>query len=223
MPSISVTSNIQKVAQKFSGQINAKNMRFATAKSLTQMAQGAQAEVRDKMPKTKGGPFYIRRNWVLGGIRIKSATRANLESVVYSIDSGGRRDFMGRQERGGIKANSSGGEHIAIPLRAVKPRPQSIVPRGYKPKNLLRYGPSQGARQEAMKRRGQAVKVKAKNRPGVEWIVMKKGGKYVPAWLLIKQATIKRTDFLSGPSRRFVISKGFDILVRNFRDTIRSG
>jgi hypothetical protein len=223
MSSISVTSNIQRVAQKFAGQINAKNMRFATAKSLTQMAQGAQAEVRDRMPKSKGGPFYIRRNWVVGGIRIKSATRATLEAAVFSIDSGGRRGFMSRQEHGGIKTNESGGEHIAIPLRAVKPTPQSTVPRGWKPKNLLRYGPSRGARQEAMKQRAQAFRIKSKDRAGVEWIMMRKGGKYVPAWLLVKRATIQKTNFLSGPARRFVIAKGFDILVRNFRDTIRSG
>jgi hypothetical protein len=234
MSRISVTSNIQKVAQRFAGQINAKNIRFATAVSLTQMAQGAQASVRDKMPKAKGGPFHVRRNWVLNGVRIKSATKTNLEAAVFSLDSGGRRDFMGRQERGGVKRNVSGGEHIAVPLRAVRPTPQALIPQGYKPKNLLRYGPSRGARQEAMKQRAMAIKVKAKDIPGAEWILMAKGWKigkttgkryrnYVPAWLLIPRAMIKRTEFLSGPARRFVLLNGYDILVKNFQATIRSG
>jgi hypothetical protein len=223
MSGITITSTIKRVSDKFSGQMSAKNIKFATAKSLTKMAQGAQEAVRQSLPKERGGPFYIRRQWVVGGIRIKPATRSALEALVYSIDSGGRRSFMGRQERGGTKTNVSGGQHIAIPLRAVKPTPKSIVPQGYKPKNLLRYGPSRGARQEGMKQRGQAFKIKSKNRPGVEWIMMKKGGKYVPAWLLVPRATIKGTNFLSGPAARFVHMNAREILMENFRSTIRSG
>jgi hypothetical protein len=38
-----------------------------------------------------------------------------------------------------------------------------------------------------------------KSRAGVEIILMKKGGVYVPAWLLVPSAKIRETDFLSGP------------------------
>lgn len=211
-----ITTNVAKVAAEFTGKVNARQIRVATAISLTKMAQGAQEKVRHDMPKERGGPFYIRRQWVLSGIRIKPASKTKLSSEIFSLDSGGRRNFMGRQERGGIKVNTSGRTHVAIPLRAVKPTPKSTVPQGWKPKNLLRYGPSKGARQEGMKLKAQAFKIKSKNRPGVEWIMMKKGGKYVPAWLLVPRATIKETNFLSLPSFRFVVMNGNAILRQSF-------
>lgn len=204
MTSISIRHDIGTVAKEFQRRFSRSNIAFAVAKTLTDLATAAQAEVRKDLPRT----FTIRRSFVPNGIRIRPATKGNLESVVYSIDSGGRRDFMARQEAGGRKT-PEGGHHIAIPLKAVKPTPQTLIQQGWKPKSLLRALPAnaqmfRGKKRMAMAMRAEAFKVKSKNRPGVEWILMKKNGVYVPAWLLVPAANIKDTEFLSRPSIRAI-------------------
>lgn len=204
MASISIRHDIGTLSKEFLRRFTTSNIKFGLAKTLTDLALASQQEVRKELPKR----FQIRRQWVPQGIRIRPASKSNLQSAVFSVDSGGRRDFMARQETGGIKAPEKG-KHIAIPLKAVKPTPQTLIQQGWKPKNLLRMLPNNPNQKNdrkrfAMAQRAQAFKVKSKNRPGVEIILMKKGGVYVPAWLLVPSARITETDFLSKPSIRAV-------------------
>lgn len=218
MSSISISHTIGIVARDFQRKLSSSNIKFATAKTLTDLARLSQTAVRNSLPKS----FVVRRNWIINGIRIKPATKSNLEAYVYSIDSGGRRGFMALQEFGGDKDPQTA-QHVAIPLKAVRPTPNMIIPQGMKPKNLLRVGPSRGARQEGMKQRALAFKVKSKNRPGVEWIMIKKGGRYVPGWLLIPRAKIKGTHFLRDPAIATVNRNAAEVLRANLIAVIRSG
>lgn len=82
------------------GQIQPRQIRFATAKALTMAAKEVQESTRASMPSK----FHIRRQWVIQGIRIKPATTQSLEAMVYSKDP-----FMDRQEHGGTKTGKPGG------------------------------------------------------------------------------------------------------------------
>ncbi|OXE37502.1 MAG: hypothetical protein CGW95_01240 [Phenylobacterium zucineum] len=250
MEKINITSDVAAVAKKFAGKMNAKNIRFATAVSLTKMIQGAQGNIRKTMPKTNRGPFYVRRNWVLSGIRIKTASVSGLKAEVYSLDSGGRRPFMGIQESGGIKVPSVA-DHLAVPTAWVQPNINALIRNELKPKALLGQAvPDRSQRpttyvmrqsgydRTITKGRGTAkvtrrVKVNFSSRfktllvkgkdAGTEFILIKVGGKYRVAWRLVPRAKIKQTRFVAGPASRFVKQNAEGILMRNFADVLRSG
>ena len=215
MTTISIQTNINRVLPQIREKMSARNMKFAVAKTLTNLAQEAQAKVRADMPSK----FTIRRPWVVNGIRIKTAARDRLEAAVYSLDSGGRRGFMTRQEFGGIKT-PEGGKHIAIPLKAVKPNAKTIIPQYMKPKSLLMYGPQKNATALRMTNRAAAFKVKGK-KAGQEWILIRKGGKVVPAWLLTPRATIGRTNFLLAPTQQVVKNRASILLLTNAREAMK--
>lgn len=217
MTSISIQHNINQVLPDFSAKMNAKNMKFAVAKTLTNLAQEAQAKVRADMGKP--GKLIIRRPWVVNGIRIKTAARDRLEAAIYSLDSGGRRGFMTRQEFGGVKT-PEGGKHVAIPLKGVRPNARSIIPQYMKPKSLLMYGPQKNKTAQRMVSRAQAFKVKGK-KAGQEWILIRKGGKVVPAWLLTPRAKIRSTNFLLGPTKQVVMLRANILLRQNAREAMK--
>lgn len=212
---ISIQTNIARVLPQIQQTLSARNMKFAVAKTLTNLAQEAQAQVRREMPRR----FNIRRPWVVNGIRIRPASRDRLEAWVYSLDSGGRRDFMTRQEFGGVKT-PEGGKHIAIPLKAVRPTAKTIIPQYMKPKSLLMYGPQKNKTAQRAVSRAQAFKVKGK-KPGQEWILIRKNGIVQPAWLLTPRATIDRTDFLTKPTREIVNRRGDILLYVNLREALK--
>lgn len=212
---ISIQSNIKQVLPQIKDQLSKKNFTFALAKTLTNLAQESQAQVKREMPQK----FTIRRPWVVNGIRIRPATRDRLEAWVYSLDSGGRRDFMTRQEYGGIKT-PQGGKHIAIPLKAVKPTKKTIIPQYMKPKSLLMYGPQKNKTAQRAVSRAAAFKIKGK-KPGQEWIMIRKNGRVQPAWLLAPRATIDRTNFLSDPTSKIVKARANILLMTNIRDATR--
>jgi hypothetical protein len=219
MDSISIRTDVDKMAALMSNRMSASNFRFAVAKTLTNLAQEAQVKVRLGMP----GTFHVRRNWVVSGIRIKTATKANLEAVVYSLDSGGRgsgdknRTFMGRQETGGIKTPEKSREHIAIPLRGVFPNKSALIPNYMKPKALL-GNPKVNKNGRVLKANllsaMKPILVKGKV-PGTEYILIKQNGKYVPAWLLKTSTKIKPTRFLSGPAEKLVKARAEAVLKAN--------
>jgi hypothetical protein len=98
---------------------------FASALALTRTAQDAQLEERRELPRR----FTIRNNWVSQGIRIKTASKADLQAVVFQRD-----DFMQLQETGGTKTPR--GRSLAIP-ESVRTNKKGIVTRGQRPRALL--------------------------------------------------------------------------------------
>lgn len=89
-----------KQVQAMVGMVDTKQIQFATARALTKTAQAVQQAVRAEMPSR----FTLRRQWIVQGIRITPATKANLTATIYSKDA-----FMERQEAGGIKMGTPGG------------------------------------------------------------------------------------------------------------------
>lgn len=124
---ISVVHNIQDAVDKL-GAYDSTQLRFAAAKTATNVAQAVQARVRDEMPKR----FTLRRTWVQKGIRVQAATKANLTAVVGSIDP-----FMERQEIGDYKVPMQArGKYIAVPTKNVKPAKTSLVAKADLPSSL---------------------------------------------------------------------------------------
>lgn len=116
---VDVKTNLKPLSTVF------KQFPFATALALTRTAQDVQVEERRDLPRK----FTLRNNWVSQGIRIKAATKSDLQAVVYQRD-----DFMALQETGGTK--SPHGRSIAIP-KAVRTNKRGIVPTGRYPRPLL--------------------------------------------------------------------------------------
>lgn len=93
-----------KQIQAMVGAVDTKQIQFATARALTKTAQAVQQAVRAEMPSR----FTLRRQWIVQGIRITPATKANLTATIYSKDA-----FMERQEYGGIKMGTPGGGNFS--------------------------------------------------------------------------------------------------------------
>ena len=150
--------------------IATKHIPFAVAKTLTQIAQQSQQEVR-KSIKEK---FFIRKK--SGGfessIRIKPATKTKLTAEVYTMAA-----FAALQQTGGVKKAKDG--RLAIPsyqaISQVKKRTDSNSPSSYLA--------------------GDAFKIKTKS--GAEAIAQRKGKEFKILFFLRKSAHIdKRLDMI---------------------------
>jgi hypothetical protein len=164
----SVQTDIEAALRKLSSIAEAQQFRFATAKALTQTAVDVQKEVRKNMPSR----FIIRRQWVINGIMIERATKANLEASVYSRDK-----FMGLQEFGGQKGPLR--NYLAIPTSMVRRTKTDIIAKSDRPGAL-----------------GDKVSIIDFN--GHKWLALKKprkganGAKLRLLYLLIPRAQIKK-------------------------------
>lgn len=97
---------------------------FASALALTKTAQDVQLDERRDLSQN----FVLRNNWVSQGVRIKAATKANLEAAVFQRD-----DFMVLQAEGGTKRPR--GRSLAVPIDA-RTNKRGIVPTGARPNAL---------------------------------------------------------------------------------------
>ncbi len=147
-----------------------KQIPFAVAKTLTNVAQKSQDEVRKNIREK----FFIRKK--SGGfessIRIKPATKNNLTAEVYTMAA-----FAALQQTGGIKKAKDG--RLAIPsyqsINQVKKRTDSNSPSTYLA--------------------GDAFKMKTKS--GQEVIAQRKGKELKILYFLHKNAAInKRLDMI---------------------------
>ncbi len=147
-----------------------KQIPFAVAKTLTNIAQKSQDEVRKNIREK----FFIRKK--AGGfessIRIKPATKTNLTAEVYTMAA-----FAALQQTGGIKKSKDG--RLAIPsyqsINQVKKRTDSNSPSTYLA--------------------GDAFKMKTKS--GQEVIASRKGKELKILYFLRKSADInKRLDMI---------------------------
>lgn len=150
--------------------IATKHIPFAVAKTLTQLAQQSQQEVRKNIREK----FFIRKK--SGGfessIRIKPATKTKLTAEVYTMAA-----FAALQQTGGLKQAKDG--RLAIPsyqaISQVKKRTDSNSPSSYLA--------------------GDAFKIKTKS--GAEAIASRKGKELKILFFLRKSADInKRLDMI---------------------------
>jgi len=125
MMRLSIQSDIDNAISQMQTICAPGQLAFAVSRALTQTAKDVQAEVRANMP----GRFTLRRNWIVQGIMVKFATKANLEAIVYSRD-----DFMRAQEYGGTK--DPRGNYLAIPTSLVRRTPKDVIRRADRPRAL---------------------------------------------------------------------------------------
>ena len=165
-----ISLQIKSKASEELAAIASKHIPFAVAKTLTQVAQQSQQEVR-KSIKEK---FFIRKK--SGGfessIRIKPATKTKLTAEVYTMAA-----FAALQQTGGVKQAKDG--RLAIPsyqaISQVKKRTDSNSPSSYLA--------------------GDAFKIKTKS--GAEAIAQSKGREFKILFFLRKSANIdKRLDMI---------------------------
>ncbi len=151
-------------------QIATKQIPFAVAKTLTQIAQQSQEAVRKNIREK----FFIRKKY--GGfessVRIKPATKTKLTAEVYTMAA-----FAALQQTGGIKKAKDG--RLAIPsyqaISQIRKRSDSNSPSSYLA--------------------GDAFKIKTK--AGQEVIAQRKGKEFKILFFLRKSADInKRLDMI---------------------------
>ena len=160
-----ISLQIKSKASEELAAIASKHIPFAVAKTLTQIAQQSQQEVR-KSIKEK---FFIRKK--SGGfessIRIKPATKTKLTAEVYTMAA-----FAALQQTGGVKKAKDG--RLAIPsyqaISQVKKRSDSNSPSSYLA--------------------GDAFKIKTKS--GAEAIAQRKGREFKILFFLRKSAHIDK-------------------------------
>ena len=165
-----ISLQIKSKASEELAAIASKHIPFAVAKTLTQVAQQSQSEVR-KSIKEK---FFIRKK--SGGfessIRIKPATKTKLTAEVYTMAA-----FAALQQTGGVKKAKDG--RLAIPsyqsINQVKKRSDSNSPSSYLA--------------------GDAFKIKTKS--GAEAIAQRKGKEFKILFFLRKSAQVdKKLDMI---------------------------
>lgn len=110
---LSVKVDIKDAARHLD-RMQRKQLPFAIARALTKLAQEAQKEIQQEIPKR----FNVTRKWWLKqqptGIKITPATKQKLESSVYT-----KAYFAELQEEGGTKRPHKG-SRIAVPSDNVK-------------------------------------------------------------------------------------------------------
>ncbi len=177
-------------ANKKLSQIANRQIPFAIAKSLTNIAQKSQEEVRQQIRER----FFIRKK--SGGfessIRIKPTTKTNLTAEVYTFAA-----FAALQQTGGIKKAKDG--RLAIPsyqsINQVKKRSDSNSPSTYLA--------------------GDAFKIQTKS--GQEVIAQRKGKELKILYFLRKSAQVdKKLDMIEITTK--TIKNRFDeVLQKNLK------
>jgi len=86
-----ITMSLDKDWDRRLESLRPSSVNTATAKALTFTAKDAQVALKAEAP----GLFVLRRNWVVGGIRIRPANGNKLNAVVGSIDKYMERHVVG--------------------------------------------------------------------------------------------------------------------------------
>ena len=189
-----ISLHLEDQATKSLSQIASRQIPFIAAKSLTNVAQKSQAEVK----KHIRDEFHIRKK--SGGfessIRIKPANKKNLTSEVYTMAA-----FASLQQTGGKKKARDG--RLAIPIynniKDVKRKTAKNSPSAYLA--------------------GDAFKMRTKS--GKEVIAQRKRGSLKILYFLRKEADVeKRFDMIEIITKTVGESFGM-IFKRNLQDIIR--
>lgn len=107
-----------------------KQLRFAIAKTLTQVAKSAQGVVTQA---TKS-QFTIRTNWLEPSspfaIKIVAAKPDNLEALVFT-----RAEWLFLQTQGGTKRPVRG-QYLLVPGEGVPKSARGLIQKSFRPKNI---------------------------------------------------------------------------------------
>lgn len=120
-----------KVTKNFTNAQIAKQLPFATARTLTQTAKDAQDEILHTLPQT----FTLRGVWFKPrnkfGIKIRPATKRDLEA-----ETGTNADWLELHETSGVKRPR--GSHLAIPTENIRRLKSGKISKVNRPRNLKR-------------------------------------------------------------------------------------
>ncbi len=188
---IKIAIKAANTANKKLSQIANRQIPFAIAKSLTDIAKQSQEEVRQQIRER----FFIRKK--SGGfessIRIKPATKTNLTAEVYTFAA-----FAALQQTGGIKKAKDG--RLAIPsyqsINQVKKRSDSTSPSTYLA--------------------GDAFKIKTKS--GHKMIVQRKGKELKILYFLRKNAEIDKRFYMIEITEKTIKDRFDEVLQKNLKD-----
>lgn len=195
---ISVESDLKRAIEKLRTLAELQQVRFAAAKALTQTAIEVQRDVRAEMP----GRFTLRRQWIVQGIRVERATKASLQSAVFSRDA-----FMGLHEFGGQKDPRK--RFIAIPTRAVKRTKTDVIARRDRPGAL-------GDRAEVIERDGNKWLALKKGRRG------RSGNELRLLYLLVPKAKIDERLGLREIGTRVVRARFMPLFLQALEDAVKT-
>lgn len=205
MPSFHVSVDTSKYVAGVR-ELEAKQLPYIMAKTLTDTAKDAQSEVKRNVRSA----FKLRNTWTEQGIRIKPADKKGdngLISADVHTDTANRRtgapDYLGRQEEGGEKVPFGGHQYIAVPTKYLRQMAPGVIPAELRPKNLLA---ATGGKFSYTSRRGKSVTRNQRIVKGFEFFLQKlRGGnvailgRYItdkdayPFYLLIPHARIKKS------------------------------
>jgi hypothetical protein len=180
-----------------------RNINFGIARGLTRLAKDGQSAVLGALR----GKFTLRGSWFEQqnrfGIKIQSATPANLVSAVQT-----RADWIERHETGTDKSPREGHD-IAVPTDQVRRNKRFIIPRGQRPKGLgskafvlqTKHGPVLAQRITRGKRKGLIIlyglerKVKIKKvdvfEKPIEKVVGRRGQRIIEQSIVEALATMR--------------------------------
>lgn len=161
------------VAEAVAGlhELEHQHLPFALAATLTALAKGAQAKVREGLPSK----FTLRNNFTEQGIRFKPAEKnsSRIEADVHTDTENrttGAPDYLEKQEDGGERVAFGGRSHIAIPTRYLRAmignRP---IPAELRPKALL--GAVNGRYTAYKKTKGGEKQIALKNQTRVNGMI----------------------------------------------------
>jgi hypothetical protein len=194
--------------------INANQIPFATALAMTWTAQDSQHLIQEQVLPSR---FTLRRvSFMKQGVRIKAATKTNLEATVQDI-----HPFMGLQETGGEKFPF--GSAIAVPLEGARPSVGALIPENKRPKAVMAAG---GFIRNGIMYAVTAKYSKQRRRGGMvgPMNASRQRNQIVPMYVLVSQASIKpRYEFeksieaIVGPRFQQNFPKAFAQAVRTAR------
>lgn len=122
------------ISVETSGNINAlislpKQLTFAAAKTLTQVAKLGQTEGIDEIKSE----LTVRSEWYLPsrkfGVRIRTATKQRLTSEIYS-----GADWLAKTAAGETHTPTGGRQSIAVPTAAIQPTGREVIRRPLRPR-----------------------------------------------------------------------------------------
>lgn len=211
MLSYSVHDDLERAMRQLRTFSEEAQFKFAVAQALTDTAKDAQMEVQRNMAMR----FILRRDWIVKGIRIKPATKADMEAWVYSKD-----EFMGRQEEGGTKTPKQD-KHLAIPYQA-RTNPRALIPASNLPGNLGKATieiVNKRGRRTIRGKGGQAFKFEVR---GITYLVRRRGKRLEFLYVLQSQARVEPRLGLARDATKIAQSRFMRHLERRFEQALRS-
>lgn len=175
-----------------------KQLKFATAKTLTQTVKLAQAEGIEEIKRE----LKPRSEWYLPsrapGVRVRTADKNNLRAELYS-----NADWLAKLATGETHTPSGGRQSVAVPTRAIQPTGREVIARAKRPRNLKN-----------------AFVIKARSG---QRLLVKRAGRALEVLYVLKKSTRRPTkNPLIVAAKRVVSERVGPLFSQNLADALRT-